>query len=64
MLTMLQESRDKSVLPPPHEAGAIRNEIEKLERARQECLDSGIRKVIDGWIAEQERKLVPANSSK
>jgi len=38
----------------------IRAEIERLEKAREACTDSGLRKRIDAWIEEQKKKLVSA----
>jgi hypothetical protein len=39
------------------EIAVIKAEIEKLEKARRECNDSGIQKRIDDWIEEQKKKL-------
>jgi hypothetical protein len=44
------------------EVTKIRAEIERLEKARAECTDGGIRKQIDTWIEEQKRKLVSDKS--
>ena len=41
----------------PGEIAQIKAEIERLEKARKECTDSGIRQRIDVWIAEQKKKL-------
>jgi len=41
----------------PGEVAVIKAEIEKLEKARRECNDGGIRKRIDAWIEEQKKKL-------
>jgi hypothetical protein len=35
----------------------IKAEIERLERAREQTNDEGIKRVIDGWIEEQKKKL-------
>ena len=35
----------------------IRTDIERLERARDQCADTGIRKLIEAWIEEQKQKL-------
>jgi hypothetical protein len=35
----------------------IRAEIERLEDARKQCNDEGIRKVIEEWIAELKKTL-------
>jgi hypothetical protein len=42
---------------PPEEIARIKADIKSLEKARDECADSGIRKQIEAWIAEQKRKL-------
>ena len=41
----------------PGETEKIRADIERLERARDECVDNGIRKLIEAWIEEQKQKL-------
>ena len=41
----------------------IKTEIEKLERACEQCNDGGIRKVIEGWIEEQKKKLIDEENS-
>jgi hypothetical protein len=41
------------------EVAKIRAEIERLEAARAESNDGGIRKSIDAWIEEQKKKLIP-----
>ena len=41
----------------PGERAQIKAEIERLEKARKECADGGIRKRIDFWIEEQKKKL-------
>ncbi len=43
------------------EMAKIRAEIEALEKARENCTDSGIRKLIEGWIEEQKKKLASGN---
>jgi len=35
----------------------IKAEIARLEEARKGCNDDGIRRVIEGWIEEQKKKL-------
>jgi hypothetical protein len=35
----------------------IKTDLAWLERCRDGCLDSGIRELIDAWIAEQKEKL-------
>jgi hypothetical protein len=41
----------------PGEIARIRDEIKKLEEARENCNDGGIRKRIEAWIKEQKQKL-------
>jgi hypothetical protein len=41
----------------------IRAEIERLQKARDKCTDSGVLKQIDAWIEEQKQKLVAQDSS-
>ncbi len=41
----------------PGEIAQIRAEIKRLEKARDECTDGGIRKRIEAWIEEQKQKL-------
>jgi hypothetical protein len=43
------------------EIAKIKAEIEALEKARENCTDSGIRKLIDAWIEEQKKKLAAGN---
>jgi hypothetical protein len=45
-------------MPSAREIAQIKAEIERLEKLREECADSGIRKLIDGWVEEQKRRLV------
>lgn len=45
------------------EAAVIRSEIERLQKARNECADSGVQKRIDAWIEEQKRKLASKDTS-
>lgn len=45
------------------EAAVIRSEIERLQKARNECADSGVQKRIDAWIEEQKRKLAFKDTS-
>ena len=40
------------------EVAIIRAEIEKLEKALQECGDSGIRNLIIIWIEDEKKKLL------
>jgi len=41
----------------PSEIAQIKTEIERLERLREECTDSGIRKRIEAWIEAEKEKL-------
>jgi hypothetical protein len=36
----------------------IRAELVELQKARDDCTDSGIRKLIEAWIHAQKKKLV------
>ena len=39
------------------EVATIRANIERLEKALEECTDSGIRKQVEVWIADNKKKL-------
>jgi hypothetical protein len=41
-----------------NEVAIIRSEIERLQKARNDCTDSGLQLRIDAWIEEQKQKLV------
>lgn len=41
----------------PSQRAQIKAEIVKLEKEREICNEAGIRKVIEGWIEEQKKKL-------
>jgi hypothetical protein len=41
----------------PGEIINVRVDIDRLEKACDQCVDTGIRKVIEAWIEEQEQKL-------
>lgn len=41
----------------PAQIAKIKAEIRKLETDRDNCADSGIRKLIEAWIEEQKREL-------
>jgi len=41
----------------PREIAQIRAEIKRLEKARDECTDGGIRKRIEAWIEADKKKL-------
>jgi len=42
----------------------IKAEVDRLEKVRKECTDSGIQERIDVWIKAQKRKLVAGKNSK
>jgi hypothetical protein len=48
----------------PGDRAIIKAEIERLQKALRECTDGGIRKQIEGWIREQEQKLISKNQTK
>jgi hypothetical protein len=39
----------------PGDIAKIKADIERLEKVRDECADSGIRKLIEAWIEEQKQ---------
>jgi hypothetical protein len=39
------------------EVAIIRAEIERLEKALEECADGGIRDLVRAWIEEEKKKL-------
>lgn len=41
----------------PGEIAKIKADIERLEKARNECRDKPIRELIEAWIKEQKQKL-------
>ncbi len=41
----------------PAETARIRAEIERLEKLRAECADTGIRQLIEDWIEAEKEKL-------
>jgi hypothetical protein len=41
----------------PAEIAQIETEIERLEKLRNDCGDSGIRERIDAWIKAEKKKL-------
>jgi hypothetical protein len=41
----------------PREIASIKDEIKRLEAARENCNDGGVRKRIEAWIKEQKQKL-------
>ncbi len=44
-------------MPAPGELAKLKAEIERLEKAFRECTDSGIRKVIEGWMEDARKRL-------
>jgi hypothetical protein len=46
------------------EIATIRDEIERLEKARKDCTDSGLRKWIEAAIENQKGKLASGNDPK
>jgi hypothetical protein len=45
----------------PGEIAIIKAEIKRLEKARKDCRDDGIREQIVVWIEEQKKKLASEN---
>jgi len=41
----------------------IKAEIARLEEARKQCNDEGIRRVIEGWIEEQKKMLAEGSKT-
>jgi hypothetical protein len=41
----------------PGEIAKIKEEIERLEKLREDCIDSGIRERIEAWIKAEKKKL-------
>ena len=48
----------------PAEIATVQAEIERLEKARKDCTDSGIRKWIEAVIDKQREKLTSGNDPK
>ena len=46
------------------EVAKIKAEVEKFEDALRECTDSGIRKLIEDWIADAKKRLEADQDSK
>ena len=44
-------------MPSPDEIAQIKAEVERLEKHREQCSDSGIRKRIEAWIEAEKKKL-------
>jgi DNA-binding NarL/FixJ family response regulator len=56
--------RKGTTMLSPEEIAQIKAEIERLERLREECLDSGIRKRIEAWIEAEKKKLASSDNPK
>ena len=48
----------------PGEIARIGDEIKRLEKARENCNDGGIRKQIEAWIEEKKQKLESEESKR
>jgi hypothetical protein len=48
----------------PGEIAKIKADIARLEKARDACADTGIRKLIEAWIEEQKQKLASRKNPK
>jgi hypothetical protein len=46
----------------PGDVAITRAEIDRLEKARRECIDGVLRRRIEVWIDQQKRKLISADS--
>jgi hypothetical protein len=46
----------------PAEIATVRDEIERLEKARKDCTDSGLRRWIEAEIEKQKQKLASGNN--
>ncbi len=46
----------------PTEIATIRAEIDRLEKARKDCTDSGLRKWIEAVIEKQKQQLASGNN--
>jgi hypothetical protein len=51
-------------MPSPGEIAQIRAEIKRLEKARDDCTDSGIRERIEAWIVERKNALASGTKPK
>jgi hypothetical protein len=49
--------RTLAAMLSPGEIAQIKAEIERLERLRKECTDTGIRNRIGAWIEAEKKKL-------
>lgn len=52
------------VILSPREIAKIRAYIERLEKARDDSTDSGIRKLIEAWIEKEKQKLASDKNPK
>jgi hypothetical protein len=50
-------------MPARKKIAEIRAEIERLEKALSQCSDTGIRKVIEDWLAEARKRLASGQRS-
>jgi len=48
----------------PKEIATIRAELERLEKARMDCTDSGLKRWIETAIEKQKKKLVSEQGNK
>jgi hypothetical protein len=46
-----------SAMLSPGEIAQIKAEVERLEKLREECGDTGIRERIEAWIEAEKKKL-------
>ncbi|HWY21962.1 MAG TPA: hypothetical protein VNX26_12130 [Candidatus Acidoferrum sp.] len=58
------KQRKGTTMLSPEEIAQIEAEIERLERLREECIDSGIRKRIEAWIEVEKKKLASSDNPK
>lgn len=49
-------------MPSAEEIAQIRAEIERLEKLRHDCTDTGIRELIEAWINVEKKKLGPSSA--
>ena len=50
------------VMLKPEEVAIIKAEIDRLEKGRKDCADSGLRKWIEGAIEKQNQELASGNN--
>jgi hypothetical protein len=46
------------------EIAKIKADIARLEKARTECADGGIRRLIEAWIEELKNRSIPTGSQR